>query len=129
MPLDAYAADLLAVACTHGAAFQLPDTMYVHLCTTAPAKTVPGTDSGLGAVLTTMSADWSSDGAGLLASLVVLDFGDAAVDAAGVHWAELWDSADNLGQRWLYGTLTGTYNVVAGQPVRFPIGSLRIPAA
>lgn len=128
MPLAAYAADLLADACQHGPGFQLPDTMYVHLCTTVPSKSAAGTDSGLGGIEATMSTGWTRDG-DTLENAAAVDFGAAAVDAAGVHWAELWDTADSSGNRWLYGTLSATYNIVTGQPVSFPIGALRIPVS
>lgn len=127
--LDVYAADLLADAIQGGAAFAVPATLYEHLCTTPPSKTVPGTDSGLGGIAVTMATDWASDAAGLLTSAVVVDFGNAAVDAAGVHWHELWTTANSSGQRWFYGTLSATYSITAGQPVSLPIGALRIPAS
>lgn len=129
MSLDVYAADLLADAVQHGTAFQFPTTMYVHLCTTAPSKTVPGTDSGLGGIAVTMATAWTSDSAGLLTNAAIIDFGAAAADAAGVHWAELWTTANVTGQRWAYGTLSATYSITEGQPVSFPIDALRIPVS
>ena len=129
MSLDVYAADLLADAIQGGTPFEVPATLYVHLCTTAPTKTTPGTDSGLGGAAATMATDWASDDAGLLTSGAIFDFGNAAGDASGVHWVELWDTVDSAGQRWLYGTLSSTYNIFTGQPVSFPVGALRIPVS
>lgn len=126
MPLASYACDLLADAVGHGLAFQFPDTMYVHLCTTAPSKTAAGTSSGLGSHAVTMSTDFTRDG-DTLENTAQESFGDAVATVSGVGWVELWDSADQSGNRWLYGTLDATYNIVLGQPVYFPAGALRIP--
>jgi len=126
MPLAAYAADLLADAVGHGTAFQVPDDMFVHLCTTTPSKAVAGTSSGLGSHAVTMSTDWTRAG-DTLENTAQESFGNAVADAAGVAWLELWDSADQSGNRWLYGALDDSYSIVTGQPVYFPAGALRIP--
>jgi len=129
MGLTDHSLPLLADAMIGGTPFELPDTLYLKLCVTEPTASTAGTDSGIDPVETDMTTEWELSESDIPTNLGTLDHGDAPATVPGVQWVELWDTADDSGNRWLYGELDQAYTITAGTPVSFEPGTISIPLA
>lgn len=129
-----------------GQAYAPPATVYLELCSTAPAAGTPGTPlSGTGyarqAIDSSLvnwsgtqadgSVDASSGTSGVTSNNGPIDFGTAAAAWGAVsHW-ETYD-APSGGNRLLFGEIVNSLRVAAprtvnlGDPVSFSAGALRV---